>query len=620
MATLAAAVGIASGEELEAFAQLMAEALVAPPRRWPARLLGPATDPQVLDSGAAALARNCGRLSQPCVDRLVATAGRILHETARRRLGSHDPVDRVGAAILAAAAPWPDLARPVAALLDDRDSGIAEVGEGCLRLMAGRVQETALSRGRPFRDALADAAERWPDHRRSGVFDAAIVVLDPAALVWGGSGEPLVRWFLDGTSESHMGLRSALRRSSSAEARRRAWEWLGRGVMATACLERVARGGTAAEHEDVLSRGHLLANPVRARRLALLRPGASALRGLWPDGPALAGLSPGARRAFPRFAGACGAPPEAAAGRVAELLSDADPVVRLAAARECPAPALASLRGDPEGAIARFAALRCPAAEAGERGALDYRREASRLSARRALASDRGRFLADLRTGVSHGGPRARVEAIMLARALGLQRGVELELLAAVATTDGDDRVSATAIAALADIPTDSSREAVRRSLWHRDGRARANAVDALCRRPTLAADPGVAGRLVELKLDPGHRARAAALRALIAPGGAGVHDGLRDLVFMLNDERPLHRLAALWAVERLALAPSPLPAEVLGGRWPEIASIVAHMVGSEPEEPVRQRAERCAARLLARTRLIWRQRAPDIAVKENAA
>jgi hypothetical protein len=231
----------------------------------------------------------------------------------------------------------------------------------------------------------------------------------------------------------------------------------------------------------------------------------------------------------------------------------------------------------------------------------------SRLVARRALEQHRDGFLVKLRARVAAGPKVDRLRAIVLARSLGVQGEIELELLA-VAASAGDDWLTATAVGALGDIQTSSAAEVVRRFISHDCGRVRSNAAEAVLRR-TDAVEPGAPldGRLVELKSDPHHRARASVLRALLAgphPLDAGA---LPDLAAMLSDPRPLHRLAALWAVERLALAPAPGSGSPMVQRIGEFSTLVAQAARDDPEEPVRERATRCAARMLARVRLMWR-------------
>jgi hypothetical protein len=136
----------------------------------------------------------------------------------------------------------------------------------------------------------------------------------------------------------------------------------------------------------------------------------------------------------------------------------------------------------------------------------------------------------------------------------------------------------------------------------------RANAAEAVLGRVSRLGEPtAVDTAILELKSDPHHRARASVLRALL--GGPEPLDvgAMPELVSMLGDPRPLHRLAGLWAVERLALAPAPGAGSPVVQRLGDFSTLVAQAARSEPEEAVRERAVRCAARMLARVRLMWR-------------
>src|ERR1044071_1151225 len=85
--------------------------------------------------------------------------------------------------------------------------------------------------------------------------------------------------------------------------------------------------------------------------------------------------------------------------------------------------------------------------------------------------------LADVRAGI--GSASGAVDAIMRARRWGLQRQCELELLKAAGDTR-DERLVATAVAALAEAGTDSAVAVVRSCLRHPIPRVRANAADGL--------------------------------------------------------------------------------------------------------------------------------------------
>jgi hypothetical protein len=110
---------------------------------------------------------------------------------------------------------------------------------------------------------------------------------------------------------------------------------------------------------------------------------------------------------------------------------------------------------------------------------------------------------------------------------------------------------------------------------------------------------------------DPNHRVRSTALRGILSAG----HDAaaVAGLHAMLADDRPLHRLAGLWAAERVLVGPAGMREDPGMTRWDSVAARVAEIARSEPEPPVRARAARCAAGLLARMRLGWSSRAVEV-------
>ncbi|MCE2654197.1 MAG: hypothetical protein LW650_12265 [Planctomycetaceae bacterium] len=84
----------------------------------------------------------------------------------------------------------------------------------------------------------------------------------------------------------------------------------------------------------------------------------------------------------------------------------------------------------------------------------------------------------------------------------------------------------------------------------------------------------------------------------------------MRSLTAMLDDPRPEHRLAALWAVSRTAERCT----EASGG--PEVVRRVMNMASEQGEvEALRPRAQQAAERLAAVVRLGWSERAASGAV-----
>lgn len=499
--------------------------------------------------------------------------------------------------------------------------------------------------------AVARMASTFETHRQESPVAAAMLLLTPSALAWGGAGpEPsLARWFADRDHPGQAALRSMLRRPGPAIGRRRAWEWLGRDAVAATALDRVGRASAPAEHEAVLERAHLIENPARRWRIGLVaikaRPDPQSPL---PDRPTIPSLNPRARRGLPRFAGACKIAPATLESTLEPLLADSDPAVRLAAMRALPAPMVGDYCFDADSRIARSATLRwvheASSSEWGERagtlGLLERSPheeiraiaraehapldpwnaafEGSRLTTRRLLRADRAGFIAELRRRLASADHAARHAALAIARVLSLESHLELELLALLSeqaeATPQLAALQASAVAALGRIQSPSAAGAIRLCLDHPIDRIRANAVEALLKQ-SLRAEP-LARTSAERHLsDPHHRVRANAIRGLLA-SPRDHPEAAAALSAMLADDRPLHRLAGLWAAERLLTGPAdPNPA---GRRWNQLSTRVADLARAEPEPPVRARAVRCAGALLARMRSGWRDRA--VAVGEEAA
>ena len=115
-------------------------------------------------------------------------------------------------------------------------------------------------------------------------------------------------------------------------------------------------------------------------------------------------------------------------------------------------------------------------------------------------------------------------------------------------------------------------------------------------------AEPRLYESLMELKCDANHRVRASVLRGILRAaspdwGGTGYEPVVADeLVRMLEDERPMHRVAGLWAVERVTACPG----ESVARRWDRLASLVAGLARDETDDAVQRRAMWCARRMLA--------------------
>jgi hypothetical protein len=518
----------------------------------------------------------------------------------------------------------------LAAGCDPRDFGDWREWEWARR----RVPAPMPQERRELHARIAVLATAYGRHRRPGVLKSAMVLLDPATVAWCSpqARDPLARWFSDAGHESHMALRSALKKCPGALARQRAWEWLGRSMMTRSCCERLMGAGHAEEHEVVLARAHLVHNPVRSQRLRQIRIEAGALRtgrGIVPRPAMAAGLSVAARRGLAQLAPMLRLPADASEALTRALAADRERSVRQSVLRAMPHMAAPLLMNDDDEGLARCAALHVvyggsrvdtqqaeKLASSGharlarlwrEEGAAselwDYACERSRLAARRWLRDDHTGFIAALRQRVRSEDAAVSAAAMMLARRLGVTAQIELELLGAAAgatRTAAQERAVATAVAALGEVCSDAGVAAVRACTEHPLPRVRANALEALARSGAKAAS-----ELVEFKRDASHRVRASVLRALLhRDAGAASRAAADELLAMLGDERPLHRLAGLWVMERVLVRGG------LGEHAGALASQVALLAREEAEVPIRLRAARCARLMLAQMRQQWHQRA----------
>lgn len=584
-----------------------------------------------------ALVRNWARLPLVSRQEALAAAGPDLAGALLLLGAGTRAADRLAAARFVLDSADPSLLSMAAGLLGDPDGEIADTAEAALVraaailtghqpprppgqwLCPARAASPLDEGGAQARAAVAIAAETFQSHRRTGFLAAAMMLLDPPARAWAARRhDPLVRWLADRDHPANSALRTMLRRSDDPLWRRRAWEWLPADSVAAAAGDRLARAAGPADHEAVLARGHLLANPARRRRLGLIsikdRPATSkaAVPSLLPDAQTVPQLPPAARRRLPAFAAECRISPAGLGRALAPLASDPDPVVRHAVVRVLPVESLASFAADPHPAVARSAMLRadwCGLQEASS--PWNPGCERSRVEARQRLAFDRAVFLGELRGRMTRGTPDEQLAAVLLARALGLEQELELELLGLLAGAEEGavasrrpGRLAATLAAALGAVQSASATQALRACLSHPIDRVRANALESLLRF-------GSSDLALAHAADAAHRPRGNAVRSLLLARGPGAAD---HLFSMLRDDRPLHRLAGLWAAQR-ATAAAPLHADSIP--WNDLASGVADLARFDAEPAVRARAARCAAALLARLRTGWQQRA--IAVGSSA-
>ena len=125
-----------------------------------------------------------------------------------------------------------------------------------------RSEEPALA-------VVAEAAWNYPSHRRRGVLFAALLAMGSTTeLPACKATDRLRRLASEGSHPAGNGLRSVLRWSRSPAVREAALVMMRDKHISGPCVDRLSRAESAAEHEAVLRRSHLLIRRDRARRLA----------------------------------------------------------------------------------------------------------------------------------------------------------------------------------------------------------------------------------------------------------------------------------------------------------------------------------------------------------------
>ncbi|MFT5424255.1 MAG: hypothetical protein ACI89L_002049 [Phycisphaerales bacterium] len=521
------------------------------------------------------------------------------------------------------------------------------------------------SRRRTLEATLADLAWGFESHASRHVLLAAMLLITPTSLdEYDPLTEPqraLRRLLTEPDWPGHAAIRSALRHTPIAELRAAAWRWLRIPQIANASLDRVTRADSTEEHEALLPLAHLALAPARARVLRLAasrnRPGAN-LGQLIPEERTSSSLHEAARLGRVRLVSVFNLGSVFTRSLLENAPADDSPRVRFAAVTTLGSGVTPAFLADEHRAIARTAMTAWslvgipgsiapptrPAARARLRTLAVHRRSehpgvrrlaredylrqtpwlptspSSRLSARRWLGSDAASFMTALTERLARAEqPAHAINAITLARRLGLLQTVERELLE-LARSCTDWHVLATAVSALGKCRDPEALAIIDRAMTHEDPRVRANALEARVKRVArggagrggrggadlMQADEALHAHLFELKDQDAHRVRAGAVRALLEGGNAPTSTdrvfepkAVEELGRMLDDERPMHRVSGLWVAQRVLCGAGPAR---LGAHWPQLAEQVTGLA-SDADPGVRLRATRCSSRLLAELR-----------------
>ncbi|MBS0191368.1 MAG: HEAT repeat domain-containing protein [Phycisphaerales bacterium] len=494
------------------------------------------------------------------------------------------------------------------------------------------------------RSQVASAVRLLTEHRRDRVLLAALMLLDPGR---SGPGTPLGSWLRDREQSSHSFLRGFLRRDDSPLSRLRAWQWLGTTAVSGAAIDRLLNARALDEHEAVLAQWHLAANPARLWRLKRNEaPGRRLAQSeLFPPVEIAERLSEEARRGVAGVAELSRLPADRRDALCESLLADQSRRVRHGATRACSSRLLADFCFDPDPDVARSATIRCSlaavadahAAPGSERMELERKRlvplarsphaavramalqdqeelcaakaytARARIAFRRAAAADQGWVLERLRELLA-GNEEDRSLSLALARGLGLLSRLKEPLVSSVrhllerrADPDVPARGLATAVTALAEIQGEEVRDLLDHAAESNDPRVRANAIDSMVRRVRNGAETDsepTQRLLIEFKEDQWHRIRGSAVRGLAVLGEKGATDAAamagEQVLRMLEDARPMHRLAGAWVADR-----------TLPGRdhrelklWPALVARLRSLAVTDLESRVRARAKLALARV----------------------
>ena len=136
-----------------------------------------------------------------------------------------------------------------------------------------------------------------------------------------------------------------------------------------------------------------------------------------------------------------------------------------------------------------------------------------------------------------------RVKAMQIAQELGIAAGLRHTLVQLC--SDPNPKVRSKAVVVLGEIPDAPNEILVERVMNDADARVRANAIEVLESR----GDPQFMPVLAERALSASGRERANAIRAMCR---MKVSSATPQLMAMLRDERPEHRISAMWTLRQI--------------------------------------------------------------------
>jgi len=342
--------------------------------------------------------------------------------------------------------------------------------------------------------------------------------------------------------------------------------------------------------DEVMASGHMLALPTVKRELQRERKPDT----LWPDARQAGAMTPHAQRWLPTFLAALPLDPQEQVLRLARLSKSTATATRLAVLRRLlnmantlradhPAAAdnandvIASFTGDSDVVLARLALwhlmkisyaglprilatlvnskhpeIRTAAAK--HLAPLGFERYWAawpklqldrRITAGRALIKIDADFHRHLGSRLSSRDPANRLRAMGIIAALG--QGPFFESALIELATSGDVRIVASAVRALGGCTSESAKQVLSLAIEHDDTRIRANAIEALANSDAASH----MDQLLEIAQNDVQRPRANAIKQLMS---LRTQDALPALTSMLHDQRPEHRVSALWLIDEMGL------------------------------------------------------------------
>ncbi|MBU6414494.1 MAG: hypothetical protein KGS45_13610 [Planctomycetes bacterium] len=560
---------------------------------------------------------------------IVPALSMVVAEEWERGTAREDDESVEGLLQLAARGEDGQLAGALGELVIAGEPGVALRAARVLKQMAVRIGAD-VEAGRHIRDAVARACEGFDEHRIGAVMTAAAHALSTEVLQRDATRmerEPLVKWFHSMTRAPHPALLAMMRGKSDEVIKRRCWEWMRFAKLTEACAE-----GWKIESAQGLSPAAWVAHPVRR--------GA----GVMGHNELVEAMNLGGDAAWSAAKLADVADEEVAT----VLMQGEDSRVKLLLASEGSDAAVLDVALTTAGPIGELALQRLSGREmeksAWEALARAGKREALEELARRGewrrvmgVARERAGVRGALRLGVQmllRENPKQETQIAEV-----LRRGSEWEVEVLADVCRGGVRSEAIEDAVLERLEAELAREVepgqacrlasmlvnrcvakvshefqdaerveglLARAAQHGDARVRSNALEAIGKWERV--NPGRLAVLCRDALgDVAGRPRATAMRELarFAANSQAAGDVAENVLTMLSDAKPGHRLSATWASERVLVTLGP---ERAGARWGELCDRLVEVADRDSDQAVRTRASAAARRLMAEIRVRTRR------------